>query len=125
MILIANIDGELCPSTVTLFLQRHTSVSARVLIFPNLSSEVYTRGAIILDSEKEFQEMCGFLNDPNCIITSSSGRYSVCILLKYYVCSYKQSTFIVGSIVKSKCLCHSLNVETGLVNSLTTMPTKF
>ncbi|KAL9298249.1 hypothetical protein ACSQ67_024145 [Phaseolus vulgaris] len=74
MILIANIDRELCPSTVTQFLHRHTSVSARVLIFPNLSSEVHTRGAIILDSEKEFQKMCSFLNDPNCIITSSTGR---------------------------------------------------
>ncbi|BAT89600.1 uncharacterized protein HKW66_Vig0230570 [Vigna angularis] len=74
MILIANIDGELCPSTVTQFLQRHTLVSARVLFFPNLSSDVYTRGAIILDSEKELQKMCGFLNDPNCIITSSTGR---------------------------------------------------
>ena len=78
MILIANIDRELCPSTVTQFLHRHTSVSARVLIFPNLSSEVHTRGAIILDSEKEFQKMCSFLNDPNCIITSSTGRYSAC-----------------------------------------------
>lgn len=74
MILIANIGRELCPSTVTQFLHRHTSVSARVLIFPNLSSEVHTRGAIILDSEKEFQKMCSFLNDPNCIITSSTGR---------------------------------------------------
>ena len=107
MILIANIDRELCPSTVTQFLHRHTSVLARVLIFPNLSSEVHTRGAIILDSEKEFQEMCGFLNDPKCIIASSTGRYSVCILLKYDVCSYKQSTFIAGSIVKSKRLCQS------------------
>ncbi|WVZ03622.1 hypothetical protein V8G54_024428 [Vigna mungo] len=74
MMLIANIDGELCPSTVTQFLQRHTLVSARILIFPNLSSDVYTRGAIILDSEKELQKMWGFLNDPNCIITSSTGR---------------------------------------------------
>ncbi|TKY68430.1 disease resistance protein RPM [Spatholobus suberectus] len=74
MILIANIDRELCPSTVTEFLHRHTSVSASVFIFPSLSSEVYTRGAIMLDSEKEFQELCDFLNNPNCIITSSTGR---------------------------------------------------
>ena len=108
MMLIANIDREFFPSTVTQFLHRHTSASARVLIFPNLSSEVHTRGAIILDSEKEFQKMCDFLNDPNCIITSSTGRYSACILLKYDVCRYKQSTFIVGSIVKSKRLCQSI-----------------
>ncbi|KAK7405656.1 hypothetical protein VNO78_07230 [Psophocarpus tetragonolobus] len=74
MILIANMDRELSPSTITEFLYRHTSISASVFIFPNLSSEVYTRGAIILDSEKRFQELCDFLNNPNCIITSSTGR---------------------------------------------------
>ncbi|KAL9319480.1 hypothetical protein ACSQ67_011319 [Phaseolus vulgaris] len=74
MILITNIDKELCPSTVTEFLRRHTSLSVRVFIFPSLSMEVYTRGAIMVHSEKEFQELCDFLNNPNCIITSSTGR---------------------------------------------------
>ncbi|KAL2326217.1 hypothetical protein Fmac_025275 [Flemingia macrophylla] len=74
MILIANIDRELRPSTVKEFLHRHTSVSASVFIFPSLSLEVYTRGAIMLHSEKQFQEMCDFLNNPNYFITSSSGR---------------------------------------------------
>ncbi|XP_022637849.1 uncharacterized protein LOC106764735 isoform X2 [Vigna radiata var. radiata] len=74
MILITNMDKELCPSTVTEFLQRHTSLSVRVFIFPNLSMEVYNRGAIMVHSEKELQELCGFLNNPNCIITSSTGR---------------------------------------------------
>ncbi|KAK7327268.1 hypothetical protein VNO80_31634 [Phaseolus coccineus] len=74
MILITNIDKELCPSTVTEFLRRHTSLSVSVFIFPSLSTEVYTRGAIMVHSEKEFQELCGFLNNPNCIITSSTGR---------------------------------------------------
>ncbi|TKY47875.1 disease resistance protein RPM [Spatholobus suberectus] len=74
MILIANIDKELCPYTITEFLQRHTSVLARVFIFPSLSLEVYTRVAIMVDSEKEFQELCNFLDNPNCIITSSTGR---------------------------------------------------
>lgn len=93
MILIANIDKALCPSTITEFLRRHTSVSASVFIFPSLSSEVYTRGALILDSEKEFQVLCDFLSNPHCIITSSTGRYSVCIVLKYDVCaiSFKHS----------------------------------
>ncbi|KAK8467666.1 hypothetical protein PHAVU_007G122046 [Phaseolus vulgaris] len=74
MILITNIDKELCPSTVTEFLRRHTSLSVRVFIFPSLSMEVYTRGAIMVHSEKEFQELCDVLNNPNCIITSSTGR---------------------------------------------------
>ncbi|XP_061339972.1 uncharacterized protein LOC133286564 [Gastrolobium bilobum] len=74
MILIGNLDKELCPSTVTEFLRRHTSVSPRVFIFPSLSSEIYTRGAIILDSKKDFQKLCDFLDNPNHIITSSTGR---------------------------------------------------
>ncbi|XP_047167283.1 uncharacterized protein LOC124836214 isoform X1 [Vigna umbellata] len=74
MILITNMDKELCPSTVTEFLRRHTSLSVLVFIFPNLSMEVYNRGAIMVHSEKELQELCGFLNNPNCIITSSTGR---------------------------------------------------
>ncbi|KAH1210426.1 hypothetical protein GmHk_15G044739 [Glycine max] len=74
MILIANIDRVLCPSAITEILHRHTSVSASVFIFLNLSLEVYTWGAIVLDSEKEFQELCDFLNNPNCIVTSSTGR---------------------------------------------------
>ncbi|KAG4957585.1 hypothetical protein JHK85_043965 [Glycine max] len=42
--------------------------------FRPLSKQVYTWGAIVLDSEKEFQELCDFLNNPNCIVTSSTGR---------------------------------------------------
>lgn len=75
MILITNIDKELCPLTITEFLRRHTSVSARVVIFPSFSMEVYTKGAIMVNSTREFQELCDFLNNPNRIITSSTGRY--------------------------------------------------
>ncbi|XP_027925173.1 uncharacterized protein LOC114182494 isoform X2 [Vigna unguiculata] len=81
MIMITNMDKKLS-STVAEFLRRYTSLSVRVFIFPNLSMEVYTRGAIMVHSEKEFQELCGFLNNPNCIITSSTGRW----LLNYMVC---------------------------------------
>lgn len=75
MVLMGNLDRELCPSTVVEFLHRYTSVSARVYIFPSLPSEIYTRGAIMLDSEKDFQKLCDFLTNPNYIITSSTGRY--------------------------------------------------
>ncbi|XP_019457211.1 PREDICTED: uncharacterized protein LOC109357672 isoform X2 [Lupinus angustifolius] len=74
MILVGNLDRELCSSTVTEFLHEHTSVSPNVFIFPSLSSEIYTRGAILLDSEKDFQKLCVFLSNPNCMITSSAGR---------------------------------------------------
>lgn len=77
VILIGNLDKELSPSTITEFLHRHAPVSPQVFIFPSLSSEIYTRGAIVLDSEKDFQKLCEFLDNPNHIITSSTGRYSV------------------------------------------------
>ncbi|KAK7393784.1 hypothetical protein VNO78_22348 [Psophocarpus tetragonolobus] len=74
MILITNIDKELSPSTITEFLQRHSSISARVFVFPSYSMELYTRGAIMVDSARELQELWDFLNNPNYIITSSTGR---------------------------------------------------
>jgi hypothetical protein len=74
MILIGNLDKELCPSTAVEFLYKHTQVSASVFIFPSLSLEIYTRGAIMLHTEQDFQKLCDFLTNPNYIITSSTGR---------------------------------------------------
>ncbi|KAK7260710.1 hypothetical protein RIF29_26980 [Crotalaria pallida] len=74
MILVGNLDKDLCSSTVIEFLHRHTSVSPRVFIFPSLPSEIFTGGAIALDSEKDFRKLRDFLTNPNSIITSSAGR---------------------------------------------------
>ncbi|RHN69071.1 putative SAWADEE domain-containing protein [Medicago truncatula] len=74
MILIGNLDKELCPSTAVEFIYKHTQVSASVFIFPSLSLELYTRGAIMLHTEQDFQKLCDFLTNPNYIIASSTGR---------------------------------------------------
>ncbi|XP_024635164.1 uncharacterized protein [Medicago truncatula] len=74
MILMGNLDKQLCPSTAVEFLYKHTQVSASVFIFPSLSSEIYTRGAIMLRTERDFQKLCDFLTNPKHIITSSTGR---------------------------------------------------
>ncbi|CAL5203541.1 unnamed protein product [Lathyrus oleraceus] len=74
MILMGNLDKELCPSTAVEFLCKHTQVSTSVFIFSSLSSEIYTRGAIMSQTEQDFQKLCDFLTNPNHIITSSTGR---------------------------------------------------
>ncbi|XP_058787212.1 uncharacterized protein LOC131661625 isoform X2 [Vicia villosa] len=74
MILMGNLDKELSPSTTVEFLRKHTQVSASVFIFSSLSSEIYTRGAIMSQTEQDFQKLCDFLTNPNHIIISSTGR---------------------------------------------------
>jgi len=72
MILIGNVDKELCPSTAVEFLYKHTQVSASIFIFPSLSFEIYTRGAIMSHTDQDFQKLCDFFTDQNYIITSYS-----------------------------------------------------
>ncbi|KAF7824887.1 putative SAWADEE domain-containing protein [Senna tora] len=74
MILIGNMDKMLSPRRIEEFLGRQTSLPPTVYIFPSLSSEIFTRGAICLDCERDFQELCIFLDNPHHIITSSTGR---------------------------------------------------
>ncbi|MCH95274.1 hypothetical protein A2U01_0016249, partial [Trifolium medium] len=74
MILIGNLDKELCSSTAVEFLCQHTLVKASVFIFPSLSSETFTRGAIMLHTEKDLEKLGDFLENPNHMITSSTGR---------------------------------------------------
>ncbi|WJX50427.1 hypothetical protein P8452_36730 [Trifolium repens] len=74
MILIGNLDRELCPSTAIEFLYQHTQVTSSVFIFPSLSSETFTRGAVMLHTEHDFQKLADFLENPNQMITSSTDR---------------------------------------------------
>ncbi|KAJ7960233.1 SAWADEE domain containing protein [Quillaja saponaria] len=79
VIMLGNLDKALSPSTITEFLHRHTSVIPRVYVFPTLKQEIYTRGAIVLDCEKSIQKISEFLDNPNRIIISSTGRPLVII----------------------------------------------
>lgn len=75
VILLENLDKGSSPSMIAEFIQRATSVSPEVYIFPNISSEKSTRGVLSLDSKKEFQKLTDFLDSPKHIIMSSGGRY--------------------------------------------------
>ncbi|KAK4594257.1 hypothetical protein RGQ29_018082 [Quercus rubra] len=74
VILLENLDKGSSPSMIAEFIQRATSVSPEVYIFPNISSEKSTRGVLSLGSKKEFQKLTDFLDSPKHIIMSSGGR---------------------------------------------------
>ncbi|KAM3684511.1 hypothetical protein ACJW31_11G049100 [Castanea mollissima] len=74
VILLENLDKGSSPSMIAEFIQRATSVSPEVYIFPNISSEKSTRGVLSLDSKKDFQKLTDFLDSPKHIIMSSGGR---------------------------------------------------
>ena len=83
MILIGNLDKMLDPPTIVEFLYSQTEVLPIVYIYPSWSIEIFTRGAIFMTCEKDFQKLCDFLNNPNHIIMSSTGRYEAWFV-KFY-----------------------------------------
>ncbi|XP_057985150.1 uncharacterized protein LOC131169806 [Hevea brasiliensis] len=74
VVLIDNLEKDLSPSTIMEFIHRQTSISVRAFVFPSLSSETYTNGAVVLDFEKDLQNLCEFLDSADHIITSQRGR---------------------------------------------------
>ncbi|XP_041007030.1 uncharacterized protein LOC121251754 isoform X1 [Juglans microcarpa x Juglans regia] len=74
VILVENLDKGSSPSIVSEFIHRETSISPQVYLFLNLNSDPTTKGALMLDCEKKFQELSDFLDNPNHIILSSNGR---------------------------------------------------
>jgi hypothetical protein len=75
VLLIGNLDKDMYPSAIAEFIQKQISVRAQACVFPSVSSDIYTRGAIILDSEKDLQKVCKLLDSPDHIVMSSRGRY--------------------------------------------------
>ncbi|KAI9201311.1 hypothetical protein LWI28_021435 [Acer negundo] len=73
-ILLENVEKELSPSTIIEFIHRQTSITAQAYVLPSLSSERYTRSVIVLDFQKDLEDLCGFLNNPDHFIVSSKGR---------------------------------------------------
>ena len=74
LVFIDNLEKDLTPSAIMEFLREKVAIASRAFIFPSLSSEFYTRGNILLDSKRNFEKLCNFLENPDQIIVSSSGR---------------------------------------------------
>ncbi|KAF9688229.1 hypothetical protein SADUNF_Sadunf02G0175500 [Salix dunnii] len=74
VLLIDNLDKNLSPSTIVEFIHSHTSLSVQACVFPSMSSEMYTQGAIVLNCRKNLEKLSKFLDCQNHIITSKRGR---------------------------------------------------
>ncbi|KAJ6404008.1 hypothetical protein OIU84_012243 [Salix udensis] len=74
VLLIDNLDKNLSPSTIVEFIHIHTSLSVQACVFPSMSSEMFTQGAIVLNSRKNLEKLSKFLDCQNHIIMSERGR---------------------------------------------------
>ncbi|KAB5569588.1 hypothetical protein DKX38_003381 [Salix brachista] len=96
VLLIDNLDKNLSPSTIVEFIHTHTSFSVQACVFPSMSSEMYTQGAIVLNCRKDLEKLSKFLDCQNHIIMSKRGRPWV-----YNLCEpHHQST---GHVLKVVC----------------------
>lgn len=82
-ILIENLELDLSPSSIMEFIHKQTSISAEAYIFPNLSSESFMRGAIVVECKKKLKKIYDFLNNPDHIVTSSRGRYALTLRIMF------------------------------------------
>ncbi|XP_022036258.1 uncharacterized protein LOC110938093 isoform X2 [Helianthus annuus] len=73
-IVLENLEKDLCPLLMMDFIQEHTSITAQTYVFPSLLLETNARGAIMVDSITKLKRIYDFINNPNHLITSFSGR---------------------------------------------------
>ncbi|GLT73827.1 hypothetical protein SLA2020_456600 [Shorea laevis] len=73
-ILVQNVEKDLSPTTVLKFIRQQTSLTPQVYILPSLKWESYTKAAIVLDCEKDLEQLYDFLQNPHHIIISSTGK---------------------------------------------------
>ncbi|PON44254.1 SAWADEE domain containing protein [Parasponia andersonii] len=101
LILIENLEKGLTPLAIMEFLRTKVPVTCQALIFPCLSSDFFMRGSILLDSKRKFEMVCNFLENPDQIIASSSGRPWV-ITEKMMVHSSLRASIEILSLVSQK-----------------------
>lgn len=73
-LLIDNLEKDLSPSAIMDFVRRHLSINSKAQLFPSLSSELYTKGILWVDSPVALQKLSDFLNNPSHMVLSSKGR---------------------------------------------------
>ncbi|KAI7731217.1 hypothetical protein M8C21_030817 [Ambrosia artemisiifolia] len=73
-LILENLETDFCPLFLIDFIHEHTLVTAQAYIIPSLLSETYARAAIVVDNRTELERIYEFLNNPDHIIVSSSGR---------------------------------------------------
>ncbi|XP_022017294.1 uncharacterized protein LOC110916965 isoform X3 [Helianthus annuus] len=73
-LILENLETDLCPLFLIDFIHEQTLITAQAYIIPHLLSETCARAAIVVDKKTELETIYKFLNNPNHIIVSSSGR---------------------------------------------------
>ncbi|KAM7498466.1 hypothetical protein LguiA_022880 [Lonicera macranthoides] len=72
--IIEHLEKDLSPSSIIEFIHKQTSITAQAYVFPCLSWESYTRGAVVSNCKEELKKIYDFLSIPDHIIISSKGR---------------------------------------------------
>ncbi|XP_058218769.1 uncharacterized protein LOC131329578 isoform X2 [Rhododendron vialii] len=109
-ILIENLELDLSPSSIMEFIHKQTSISTEAYVFPNLLSESFTRGAIVVECKKKLKKIYDFLNNPDHIVTSSRGRPWF-ITEKFLRCGTFRATGSLMPISQSKFKSRSIDDE--------------
>lgn len=78
MVTVENLEKGISPFTIMEFIHQQVSITCQASVSPSKSSESYTCGIILLDSKKNLDKLSDFLDSPDHIIISSTGRYILC-----------------------------------------------
>lgn len=73
-VLVENLEKHVSPSTIVDFVRDATSVEVEAFVFLSLSSEPYTRGALVVNTLEELERLCSFMDKKDQMIISSKGR---------------------------------------------------
>ncbi|XP_024026652.1 uncharacterized protein LOC21388354 isoform X2 [Morus notabilis] len=74
LIVVENLEKDLTPLAMMEFISKEAKVLSQAFILPSLSSDYVTRGNILLDSRRNFERLCDFLENPDQVVVSSNGR---------------------------------------------------
>lgn len=73
-VLVENLEKHVSPSIIVDFIRDATSVEVEAFVFLSLSSEPYTRGALVVNTLEELERLCNFMDKQDQMIISSKGR---------------------------------------------------
>lgn len=74
MVIVENLEKGISPFTIMEFIHQQVSITCQASVSPSKSSESYTCGIILLASKKNLDKLSDFLESPDHIIISSTGR---------------------------------------------------
>ncbi|CAI0383419.1 unnamed protein product [Linum tenue] len=73
-LLVDNLEKGISPSEIVQFIHRETSVLVEAHISSSFFYETCTKAAIVVDSKRNFHEVCNLLDSPDHLVISQTGR---------------------------------------------------